>query len=199
MEPSTPPRNSRHRDIPPTPATPRFGTFGDLPDVPSQEVFPQKHHHAAQQTPSRQVAKNPPTPSSHRRRKRATNILATPRQTPKRRKGRAPVVDEESKEIDDLMEEFNRNTKEAQAESMTEGQKAQITASHHELRHPHQPQPPPDVPGMWYVFRGKKVFRPFPPGVTKPEPVTLFKDILQRDEATAGGDTGSDAETDLDV
>ncbi|ANB11589.1 hypothetical protein AWJ20_4409 [Sugiyamaella lignohabitans] len=32
--------------------------------------------------------------------------------------------------------------------------------------HPHKSLPP-DVPGMWYIFRGKKVFRPFPEGDTE--------------------------------
>lgn len=45
------------------------------------------------------------------------------------------------------------------------------------LNHPHDTSIDPSVPGMWYNFRGKKVFRPFPGGVAPLdgyEPKVLF-------------------------
>lgn len=44
-------------------------------------------------------------------------------------------------------------------------------------RHPHDTEIDPSVPGMWYNFRGKKVFRPYPGGVSPfdgYEPRVLF-------------------------
>lgn len=45
------------------------------------------------------------------------------------------------------------------------------------VKHPHDTSIDPSVPGMWYNFRGKKVFRPFPGGVAPLdgyEPKVLF-------------------------
>lgn len=90
------------------------------------------------------------------------------------------------------MDEFTRADEDAEAQRKETQQKPTAAA------HPHQLRPPPDVPGMWYVFRGKKIFRPLPPGAQKPEPVTLFQDEIMRSKSAAGGETGSDAETDVE-
>lgn len=57
-------------------------------------------------------------------------------------------------------------------------------------RHPHDTEIDPTVPGMWYNFRGKKIFRPYPAGVSPLgdyEPKVLFgrrKDSLSLEMST---------------
>lgn len=62
-------------------------------------------------------------------------------------------------------------------------------------RHPYQPLPP-DVPGMWYVFRGKKVFRPFPKDdaekLSSIKPRRLFADQLAKTTSCNSDDPFTD-------
>lgn len=178
------------RDIPATPATPRFGSFGDLPDLPRKG---QNSALSDEHSTYRPTKHNPPAPSrSTHRRKRSINALATPRQTPRKRHETDSHADNSSRiSVDtDLLERLKA----------PDPQQTAVNPPH-----PHQDVPPPDVPGMWYVFRGKKVFRPLPPGEKPIRPVTLFKKELSEKRTAESGnlvlitnsdESGSEADTD---
>lgn len=193
IEPSTPPRSSRSRDYLATPGTPRFGTFEDLPDVPRKA--------AAKQA-------SPITPARTHRRKRSAYML-TPRETPRKREKR----DQTNIASDPVMEVPKTPSKSTADTLFTNPPKIHkkypsltVSGPSHANRdhvsdteprgsekseplHPHRDQPPPDVPGMWYVFRGKRIFRPLPPGEKPLKPVTLFKTTSAASEDPEEADT----------
>lgn len=63
-------------------------------------------------------------------------------------------------------------------------------------RYPHIPMPL-DVPGMWYVFRGKKIFRPFPKGddsLASINPRNLFGSSTDKKTAVSDSEDDTDHE-----
>lgn len=68
----------------------------------------------------------------------------------------------------------------------------------HSHSHPHLP-PADNTPGMWYVFRGKKVFRPFPKDepFIDIKPKKLFADELAQDSSVSGLNSEED-DTDVE-
>jgi hypothetical protein len=67
-------------------------------------------------------------------------------------------------------------------------------------KHPHIPMPL-DVPGMWYVFRGKKIFRPFPKGddsLASIKPRRLFETATGSSTLSGRNAGMSDSEDDTD-
>lgn len=197
IEPSTPPRSSRSRDYLATPGTPRFGTFEDLPDVPRKP--------AARQA-------SPITPARTHRRKRSANML-TPRETPGKKREKRDQSTSASEPTLQIPKTPSKSTSDTlfsnppkvhkkypsltisgpsyDGANQTGGTESK-PSNESEPLHPHRDQPPPNVPGMWYVFRGKRIFRPLPPGEKPLKPVTLFKT-----ESTASEDP-EEADTDVE-
>lgn len=148
-EPSTPPRQLRNDTLPTTPATPRFGTFEDLPSMPQKQRLYQTY---PEQTP--------------RRSDRRPSQMATPGQTPKKRQ----LIATPSKTGRRVKRTIAHRS--AKSQSETSVTPIQGIGGDNEEEHPHNAKP--RGPGMWFVFRGKKIFRPLPPGEEPVKPVRLF-------------------------
>lgn len=153
-EPSTPPRQLREDAMPATPATPRFGTFEDMPNFPQkQRLFQGQTEH---------------TP---RRSDRRPSQIATPRQTPRKR---LPLITPSKG-----TRRVKRATgyRSAKTPPAPESSAAHPSIGENEGNHPHSADP--KGPGMWFVFRGKRIFRPLPPGEKPVKPVRLFPQAPQ--------------------
>lgn len=193
LEPRTPPR--RHAHAPATPATPQFGSFYD---------------HLTPTRPGKaRPAASPVAPPSARKR----HFLSTPRQTPHRNKIvkhaqlKAPVfklVDEEQPDHVEQIEQQARAEEDPGSMTFTipcrrtrsapsDLESGASTLPCLDGPHPHQDRPP-DVPGMWYVFRGRKVFRPFADGEEPLKPITLFKDDIAQREAERDSEDDTEVE-----
>ena len=192
LVPRTPPRSRRKSAIV-TPRTPKFGSFYDY--TPQRENA--KHNPVAAndnldtsntRTPITKLDPNRhelafDTPSIFNTEAitpRKRTFLSTPRQTPQN----ARIQKLHTPRLKPPVFKFANDLHEDAHEDVS---------STAEEPHPHQPTPP-NVPGMYYVFRGKKLFRPFKEGEKPIEPVTLFKNELQ-----SLGEVDSEYDTECDT
>lgn len=156
IEPSTPPLPAAldERGYPYTPATPKYGSLDDAPSIKQTSYL------EARKTVKMEVR----TPVQNLKSPIDRNLnWVTPRTTPCKRVPFKPATTPsrgsgrsgrrlQTKPDDDLRLIVNTKT----------------------VHIPPKSSPP--TTGMWYVFRGKRVFRPFGEGQTRMKPVRLFSD-----------------------
>lgn len=174
--PTTPPRQRCGHELPQTPATPRFGTFEDMPTPTSS-----RRGHRENQSLLLGRKNAVETPQRIKQPANSADLLFTPRPTPRKHR-LFPMTDTPQRGSGRIQFSGIEKRQQDVSKVPSQAKEALIPADND---HPHAAKP--SGPGLWYVFRGKRIFRPLPPGAERPEPKVLFADLLKEQKSKSRG------------